>query len=252
MCSPRPYAATNDELPFAAPCGRAELLLVGRDAFGQPARHALLRQLQRHDVRQLVPQRRRPVEVAGRARFRRVERHHAAEAGAERADHAGQPDGAHREVVVLREHLDENRPLRRELILLRERGERLLRERRDVFAHHRRFARMALEDDVAFGRHVELLERVQHLQQVERRLVELVDRKRFLEHLTRFGFVAGAQQLHAERRKRSDVVRIDLERLAAQRHRFFEAVIRRRELGRDAIRAAEPRVDLERGRRLPV
>ena len=108
---------------------------------------------------------------------------------------------------------------------------------------------MTLEDDVAFGRHLELFERVEHRQQVERRLIELVDRERFLEHLAGFGLVAGAQELHAERRKRADVVRIDLERLAAQRDGFFESIVGRRELRRDAIGAAETRVDLERRRR---
>ena len=123
--------------------GRARRLLPHRDAFGQPARHALVRQLQRDHVRELVPQRRAPVELAGRARLGRVERDDAAEAGAERADHAGQAERAHREVVVPREHLDQDRPVRREVPALGERGQRLARQRRHVFAHHRRFVRDA-------------------------------------------------------------------------------------------------------------
>ena len=48
--------------------GAGALLLVHRDAFGEPARHALVRHLQRDDVRELVPQRRFPLELArGRA-----------------------------------------------------------------------------------------------------------------------------------------------------------------------------------------
>ena len=44
---------------------------------------------------------------------------------ADHAEHAGQPERAHREVVVLREDLDEDRPLRRELVALRHRLHRL-------------------------------------------------------------------------------------------------------------------------------
>ena len=42
---------------------RLGLLPLG-DAFGQPARHALIRHLQRDDVAELVPQRRLPEEIA--------------------------------------------------------------------------------------------------------------------------------------------------------------------------------------------
>ena len=70
----------------------------------------------------------------------------------------------------------------------------------------------------------------------------------FSSTCARFGLVAGAQQLHAQRRERAHIVRIDLERLAAQHHRFFEPVVRRGQLGRHAIGAAEPRIDLQRGR----
>ena len=41
--------------------------------------------------------------------MRRVERDDAAEAGAERANHPGQAEVAHGEVVVLRKDLDEDR-----------------------------------------------------------------------------------------------------------------------------------------------
>ena len=84
----RPGASTNASSASRAHSGRDAPLLVDRHALGQPARHALLRELQREDVGQLVPQRRLPAEGARRPRARRVERHDAAEAGAERADQA--------------------------------------------------------------------------------------------------------------------------------------------------------------------
>ena len=49
------------------------------------------------------------LNVPAAARMRRVHRDDAAEAGAERADHAGQAEVAHGEVVVLREDLDQHR-----------------------------------------------------------------------------------------------------------------------------------------------
>ena len=106
----------------ASPLGTLERFFVHRDAFGQPAGDSLVGHLDRDDVRQLVPQRRFPLELARRARLRRIQRHHAAETGAERADHAGQAHVSHREVVVLRKHLDEDGALRRELVPLSERG----------------------------------------------------------------------------------------------------------------------------------
>ena len=51
---------------------------------------------------EFVPEGRFPLELA-RSGARRIHRHDAAETDAERADHAGHPEGAHREVVVLRE-----------------------------------------------------------------------------------------------------------------------------------------------------
>src|SRR5256885_16435272 len=61
-----------------------------RDALGEPARHALIRHLQRDDVAELVPEGRFPEEVPRRPSFdtRRIERDDPAEARAERANHA--------------------------------------------------------------------------------------------------------------------------------------------------------------------
>ena len=50
----------------------------------------------------------------------------------------------------------------------------------------------------------------------------------------------------ATKPKRAHVVWIDLERLAAHHHGFFEAVIRGGQLGGHAVRAAEPGIDLQR------
>ena len=85
----------------AAPLGPLLPFLVDGNPFGQPARDPLLRHLQRDDVRELVPERGLPAERSRRPRSRRVERHDATEAGAERADHPGQTEVADGEVVVV-------------------------------------------------------------------------------------------------------------------------------------------------------
>ena len=100
----------------AAPRRLLAAFFVDRDALGQPARHALIRHLQCDDVRELVPERRLPRERPGRLGLRRVHAHDAPEAGAERADEAGETEVADREVVVDRKNLDEDWPFGRELV----------------------------------------------------------------------------------------------------------------------------------------
>ena len=138
---PRSSARANGTSISVAHDGTRAALFVDRNAFGQPARDALLRHLQRDDVRELVPQRRLPGEVARRLGARRVHADDAAEARAERADQAGQAEVADREVVVDRKDLDEDRPLRRELVGRGQLLERLVRQRDGVLAKDLRLVR---------------------------------------------------------------------------------------------------------------
>jgi hypothetical protein len=75
-------ALSELDVHFTAPFGPCALLLVDRDAFGEPAWHALVRHLDRDHVRQLVPERRLPLKGARRPGPGRIHRDHAAEAGA--------------------------------------------------------------------------------------------------------------------------------------------------------------------------
>ena len=183
---------------LAAPLRARLAFLVDRDPFGQPARHPLIRHLQRDDVRQLVPQRRLPGERARVARLRRIHRDDAAEAGAERADHAGQAERADGEVVVFGK----------------------ISIRIGPFGVNWYFADSVFSascaSGIAYSRITgassgwnltirsplclddELVERVEQRQQVVGDLVERVGVERALERLARFGLVAGAHQVHAE------------------------------------------------------
>ena len=108
------------------------LLLVLGNAFGEPPRNTLVRHLNRDDVGQLVPQRRFPLERSGSLAL-------GESIATTRPKHTpsapimpGRPSIPDREVVVLREHLDENRSLILEFVALGEGIQRLVRERNRV------------------------------------------------------------------------------------------------------------------------
>ena len=138
------------ERQLPAPRRLPPIFLVHRDAFGQPSRHAVLGQLQRVHVRQFVPQRGLPAEVARRPRARRIHGDDAAEARAERA-HAvpRSPMRAHGKLVVDRKHFDQDRPFGREAVARAERLARLLGQRHRVGLEHGGLGLLELEDEVA-------------------------------------------------------------------------------------------------------
>ena len=187
---PASSACANWHFRLPAPLGtRAPLLELGHP-FRQPARNAIVRHLQADDVRHLVPQRGFPAELPWRPRARRIERHDAAKAGTERADEAGQADGAHGKVVVLGKHLDENRPCRLELVQLRQRVERLPRQLHHVLAHHSGFVWMQADHEIPVADRLELVDGVEHRELVERHHVVGIRLERRLERPSRAGLVA--------------------------------------------------------------
>src|SRR6185503_8012118 len=131
---------------FASPRRLASMFFVDRDALCQPPRYAVLRHLQRVDVRELVPQRGLPAELAGFARRGRVHHHDLAETCAQRALEAGEAHRPYGKVVVLLKDFDEDRTLRREAIAGGECLTRLLGEWNRVGAKDRGFVLRKLED----------------------------------------------------------------------------------------------------------
>ena len=208
---------------LARPLRTGALFLEHRDAFGQPPRHALIRHLDRDDVRELVPERRFPVKLGRRRHSRRVHRDDTPEAGAERADHPGQADVSHSEVVVLREDLDEDRTTRRELVARGQRGERLVRQRERVLLQNRRLLAVHPQDDVAVAQSRELVEPVHHAEQVlSDDVVEGIEIEGLFDRRARGGLIACPQQVHAEIGQRMRIVRMHRQRLASQDDRFVE------------------------------
>ena len=229
----------------ARPVRPRPLLLEGREPLRQPPRDALVRHLQGDHVGHLVPQRRLPVELAGTAGAGRVERHHLAETGAQRPDHAGQAQGPHREVIVLREHLDQNRHLRLHAVAGREVVQRPLAELDHVVLQHRGLVGMEPDDQVALLERLELVEGVEHLQQVEGDDVVRILLERPFQGPPRPRLVAGPEQVHAELGVAPRVGGIELQPPAHQRRRLLETVVAGGEVAGDPVDLAVGRIDLE-------
>ena len=149
-------------------------------------------------------------------------------------------------MVVLREHLDQNRSLRREVVLRRQRLERVLRERHRVLAHHRRLFRVQLEDDVPLADHDELVERVEERQEVVGDDIVRVEAPRPVERLARLRLVARAHEVHTQIGVRAGAGRIERHRFPREPNRIVETVVPGGELPGRAVDLAEGRVDLER------
>src|SRR5687767_11265691 len=78
-----------------APAQISTALLVNRNAFTQPPRHFVLRQVQRHDMTELVPQNGLPIHVM---RGRTIRRDHIPKANTEIAFAARHSESTHREI----------------------------------------------------------------------------------------------------------------------------------------------------------
>ena len=90
---------------LVAPTRIRDALLVHRQPFGEPPRHLAVGNADVEGVRDLVPERRGPVEVPPVARRGRIHGQRGPEAHPQRPD-PHQPDGAHREIGVTRVDLN--------------------------------------------------------------------------------------------------------------------------------------------------
>ena len=194
-------------------------------------------------MRHLVPQRRHPVEIARWTGARRVEGDHLPEAGPQRPEHARQPEGAHRKVVVVREHLDEDRRPDRHVVARGQLVERFLGEVQHVPFEDRRLVGMEPHDEVPALDGHELVEVVHHLQQVEGDDVVGIVLERPLQRHARARLVPGAQEVHPELGVGARVGRIERQRAPDERDRLGEAVGPRDLTARDPVDVAVRRVD---------
>ena len=197
-------------------------------------------------MRHFVPQGRPPVEIARRAGPGRVHRDHATKAGAQRTDHPGQPEVSDGEVIVAREHLDQDRALHLQVVARRQGVERLLRQREYVLLEYRRLIGMHAHDNVTTLERLELVEGVHHAQQVERDDVERIVGEGTLQRLPSPRLVPRPQQVHAELGVCTTVGRIQLKGPSHQRGGFIEPIGTGGVAAGNAIDVSVGRVDGER------
>ena len=143
-------------------------------------------------------------------------------------------------------------PTGRELVLLRKGGQGARDDRQRVGLQDVGLLRVEAHERGAVRERLEPVERVEQAQQVERDDVVRIGLERALEHLSRPGLVARAQQVHAQVRLRARVVRVERDGLARERRRLVEPVPARRQLARHAVGDAPGRVHREHARHLGV
>src|SRR6185503_10616826 len=102
------------DAPIVAPAGARVVLLEDAQAFRKPARDQVVGDLQRDDVRVLMPERAPPVELSA-ARRGRILRYNLAEADPQRAE-PRQAERANGEVFMIREEFDGDRSAGREFV----------------------------------------------------------------------------------------------------------------------------------------
>ena len=114
------------------PPGSARLpFLIDRDAFAQPARHFVLRHLQRHHVTKFMPQHRLPIRRPATVGCRAVGGNHPAKAHAQESRNIRHAERPHREILGVCENLYIGRIRELNFIFCRERLLRLSQQIKD-------------------------------------------------------------------------------------------------------------------------
>src|SRR6185295_1834097 len=171
--------------------------------------------LERDHVRELVPQRAAPVELARVARRRAVHRDHLSEANSERAQ-SRQPQRAHGKVFVIRKDLNRDRRARREMILSGELLVRFFDEVRGVDGKRSVFLWLGLDEKRTANGIDIILHRVEQIERVLGPHVERIALEGSLEFRSAFVDLANTQQLDSELSSRAPKIWRQLERAAAK------------------------------------
>ena len=227
------------ELHLAPPLRMRQPLLVHRQPLGKPARHVIARRADRHRMRELVPERPRPVVFVARLRARGVDRNHVAETHAEQPEvrHAGDP---HREVVAVVVGFDRNFARRSIRIPCRHRGVRGFRFADDLRSEHIGFVPMDQQREMRTLDRREIIVLIQQRDRVSGKQIEAVAVEAPLEITLGALAIAHPQKTRAEN---CECLRIGggcLDGLSADRHRIRIAEPQRKVLG---DRHIEPRCD---------
>ena len=141
-------------------------LFVHREAFGEPARHAMIGGGENEDVAHLVPQRAGPVKIAGLAAGRAVHGDHFAEGDAQRAQ-AGHAQRAHGKVFVVGIDLHLHRARQLHFVFLLVGGDGALQHFFEIGMQQIGFFLVELEDGGVVLEGYEILVAVEQAQAVD-------------------------------------------------------------------------------------
>src|SRR5215510_9278687 len=246
-CEPPVFGEGLDVLdaPIVAPARPRVVLLEDAQAFRKPARDQVIGDLQRDDVRVLVPERAPPVEQLSVARRGRILRDDLAEANPQRAKprKAERADG---EVFVIGENLDGDRGARREFIFRREFGLCLVQQLGGVWDQDVTLLSVSLDDEIAVFRLAVLFHRVEQVERVLCPEVERVALERLLYGGASLFDLAQAQQAHSQGQVRRPLVGRKRQGLIQEGDGFAVAARLGGEMGYRLVKRSVSRVDAER------
>src|SRR5262245_42673590 len=245
-CEPPVFGEGLDvfDAPIVAPAGPRVVLLEDAQAFGKPARDQVIGDLQRDDVRVLVPERAPPVDLSV-ARRRRIQRDDLAEADTQRAE-PRQAERANGEVFVVRENFDCDRRARREFVFRREFGFCLVQQLDGVWGQDVTLFRVGLDNEIAVFRLAVLFHSVEQVERVLGPDVERVALERLLYGRASLFDLAQAQQAHSQSQMRRPLVGRELQRLDQEGDGFAVAARLGGEMGHRLVKRSVSRVDAER------
>src|SRR5262245_58410382 len=232
------------DAPIVAPAGPRVVLLEDAQAFGKPARDQVIGNLQRDDVRVLVPERAPPVELSV-ARRGRILRDDLAEADPQRAE-PRQAERANGEVIVVREDFDCDRGARREFVFRREFGLCLVQQLGGVWGQDVTLLSVGLDDEIAVFRLAVLFHRVEQVERVLGPEVERVALERLLYGRAPLFDLAQAQQSHSQGKMRRPLVGRKRQGLIQEGDGFTVAPRLGGEMGHRLVKRSVSRVDAER------
>ena len=163
--------------------------------FAEPARHFVVRLVERHDMTELVPQRCLPASRMRRLRGRAVGRDDRAEADAEEPRTAGQAERADREIFLFGKHLNNDRRGERDVVLRTQVAFRSLEQIEYSVAVDVRLASVHAESDTVRFKRAKLRDALLQRDQIVREDVVAVRLVDLVGQLPTFLFLAQPQQV---------------------------------------------------------
>ena len=202
--------------------------LEDADALTKPARHLVLRERERDDVRELMPQHRLPVLRIAGPRRRAVRRDHPAKAHAKIPRAARQPEGADRKIFLVWENLHDRFFTRQQPVFFRQRRVCAFQQRERIRTVNLRFTRIHPHLEMFALQHGEMRDGVAQRREIERHHVVGIRLLHLLGKLPSLVILSEPQEILRELDLRRDESRIPFQRLALKRRTLGETILLRK------------------------